>query len=62
MQIYGIPPSAPCRVVYLTCHVLGLDYEVITLDPRIGEHKKPEFLKVPKFSHFLFYFAWFAYA
>ena len=46
LKIYGIPPSAPCRVVYLTCHVLGLDYEVIPMDPRIGQTKEPEFLKV----------------
>jgi len=46
LKIYGIPPSAPCRVVYLTCHVLGLDYEVIPMDPRIGQTKEPEFLKL----------------
>ena len=46
LKIYGIPPSAPCRVVYLTCHVLGLDYGVIPMDPRIGQTKEPEFLKV----------------
>ena len=46
VKIYGIPPSAPCRVVYLTCHVLGLDYEVVPMDPRKGQTKEPEFLKL----------------
>lgn len=52
LKIYGIPPSAPCRVVYLTCHVLGLDYEVIPMDPRVGQTKEPEFLKVIERDYF----------
>ena len=46
IQIHGIGPSPPCRIVYMTCEVLGLGYEMINCDLQKGENKTPEYLKV----------------
>ena len=46
IQVHGIGGSAPCRIVYMTCEALGLDYETVTCDLQKGENRTPEYLKV----------------
>ena len=46
IQVHGIGASAPCRIVYMTCEALGLDYEMVSCDLMKGENKTPEYLKV----------------
>ena len=46
VQVHGNPISAPCRCVFMTCEVLGLDYENIFVDFTAGGTRTPEFLKV----------------
>ena len=46
VDIYGLPLSAPCRIIYMTCEALGLEYNMIDCDLFKGENKTPEFLKV----------------
>ena len=44
--IYGMAPSAPCRILCMTCEVLGLEYEFKVVNLMAGENKTPEYLKV----------------
>ncbi len=44
--IYGMPLSAPCRILVMTCEVLGLEYEFKTCNLMTGENKTPEYLKL----------------
>ena len=44
LEIYGMQPSAPCRIVEMTAECLGLEYEFKMVDLMAGDHKKPEFL------------------
>ena len=46
VEIHGMSLSAPCRICYMTCEVLGIDYKMITCDLMKGENKTPEYLKV----------------
>ena len=46
IQVHGIGASAPCRIVYMTCEALGLEYEMVSCDLMKGENKTPEYLKV----------------
>ena len=46
IQVHGIGGSAPCRIVYMTCEALGLDYETVTCDLQKGDNRTPEYLKV----------------
>ena len=46
VDIYGMPPSAPCRILYMTCTALGVEYNDIAVDLMKGENKTPEYLKV----------------
>ena len=46
IEIHGIVASAPCRIPYMTCEVLGLDYTMVTCDLQKGDHMKPEYLKI----------------
>lgn len=46
VKLYGIPPSAPFRIAYMACEVLGIDFEVIPINPREGQTKTPEYLKI----------------
>ena len=46
VQVHGALISAPCRCVYLTCEVLGLEHEKIAVDLMGGGTRTPEFLKV----------------
>ena len=38
VEVYGMGLSAPCRMVYMACEVLGVDYKKITTDLFKGEH------------------------
>ena len=56
IEIHGMSLSGPCRIVYMTCEALGLEYKEISCDLFKGEHKTEEFLKVKAcqlFPHFL---------
>ena len=44
LQVYGMSPSAPCRIVNMTLEVLGLEYEFKLVDLQAGDHMKPEYL------------------
>ena len=46
IEIHGMTGSAPCRIPYMTCEALGLDYKMVTCDLMKGENKTPEYLKV----------------
>lgn len=48
VKIYGVPLSAPCRIVMMTCKVLGVQYELISTNPLLGETRTEEFLQVLK--------------
>ena len=53
IQVHGIAGSAPCRIVYMTCEALGLDYETILCDLQKGDNKTPEYLKVILHMYFV---------
>ena len=38
VEVYGMALSAPCRTVYLTCELLGVDYKKVNVDLMKGEH------------------------
>merc|ERR1719305_604518 len=38
--------SAPCRIVFMTAEVLGVEYEFKLVDLTTGEHMKPEYLTI----------------
>ena len=46
IEIYGMPPSPPCRILMMTCEVLGLKYELKRCNIMEGDNQKPEYLKV----------------
>merc|ERR1712141_981188 len=46
LEIHGMGGSAPCRIPYMTCEVLGLDYKMVNCDLMKGDHKTPEYLKM----------------
>ena len=46
VEIYGVALSPPCRTVYLTLDVLGIEYKAVYCHPHKGMHKTPEFLKL----------------
>jgi len=46
VDIYGMPPSAPCRILYMTCNALGVEYNDIPVDLFNGGNKTPEYLKM----------------
>lgn len=48
VQVHGLGGSAPCRIVYMTCEALGIEYEMVTCDLQKGENRTPEYLKVCK--------------
>ena len=47
VKIYGVPLSAPTRIVMMTCEVLGVKYELIETNPLTGGTRTEKFLKVP---------------
>ena len=46
IEVHGMTLSAPCRIVYLACEALGLEYKMVECDLMKGENKTPEYLKV----------------
>jgi hypothetical protein len=55
VTIYGVPLSAPTRIVMMTCEVLGVRYELINTNPLTGDTRTEEYIKVA-FSFFLSFF------
>lgn len=46
IEVHGMGLSAPCRIVYMTCEVLGLEYNMVECDLMNGGNKTPEYLKM----------------
>ncbi|CAD6995106.1 glutathione S-transferase 1 [Ceratitis capitata] len=46
MDLYYVPPSAPCRAVLMTAKSLGIELNKKFLNLFAGEHLKPDFLKL----------------
>ena len=46
VKVHGMNLSAPCRLVYLTCEAVGIEYEKINVDLMNGGTRTPEYLKV----------------
>ena len=46
VKVHGMSLSAPCRLVYLTCEAVGIEYEKINVDLMNGGTRTPEYLKV----------------
>ena len=46
LEIYGLNGSAPCRILYMTCEALGLEFKDISVNLFKQENKTPEYLKV----------------
>jgi len=46
VKIYGVPLSAPCRIIMMTCKVLGVQYQLISTNPLLGETRTEEFVQV----------------
>lgn len=46
MNFYYLPPSPPCRGVLLLARILGIDFNLKTLNILEGEHMKKDFLEV----------------
>ena len=44
--IYGMQASAPCRILTMTCEVLGIEYEFKVCNLMAGENRTPEYLKM----------------
>ena len=45
VKVHGMNLSAPCRLVYLTCEAVGVEYEKVDVDLMNGGTRTPEFLK-----------------
>ena len=46
IDIYGIPDSAPCRILYMTCEAIGISYNSIICDLFKKENWTDQYLKV----------------
>lgn len=46
IQLYYFPPSPPCRAVLLTAEAIGLEMELIILNPMAGETLTPEYEQI----------------
>ena len=46
IEIHGTALSPPCRIVYMTCEVLGIEYKEIEVDLFKGMTRTPEYLKL----------------
>ena len=46
IEVHGTALSPPCRLVYVTCEVLGIDYTTIEVDLFKGGNKTPQYLKL----------------
>ena len=50
LRIYGSPMSRAFRVLWMA-RELGLEYDNIPLDPRAGDTRKPDYLKINPNGH-----------
>ena len=46
IEIHGVVFSTPCRLVYMTLDVLGIQYKSVYCHPFKGMNKTPEYLKL----------------
>ena len=46
VDVYGMPGSAPSRIVFMTCNVMGLKYNYKLVDLEKGEHREEAYLKL----------------
>ena len=46
LEIHGLNGSAPCRILYMTCEALGLEFKDISVNLFKQENKTTEYLKV----------------
>ena len=46
VEIHGMALSAPCRICYLACEAIGIEYKMVDCDLMNGGNKTPEYLKV----------------
>ena len=46
IDVHGTALSPPCRLVYMTCEVLGIEYKSIEVDLFKGMTRTPEYLKM----------------
>lgn len=46
MNLYYLPPSPPCRAVLMLGRILGVDFNLKTVNIQEGEHMKKDFLEV----------------
>ncbi len=46
VDVYGTIGSAPSRIVFMTCNMIGLDYNHKEIDLLKGDNLSPEYLKV----------------
>ena len=46
VDVYGIPDSAPCRILYMTCEAIGISYNSIICDLFKKENWTDQYLKV----------------
>jgi len=46
VEIHGMTLSAPCRIAYMACEAIGIEYKMVTCDLMKGENKTPEYLKM----------------
>ena len=53
VEIHGMALSAPCRICYLACEAIGIEYKMVDCDLMNGGNKTPEYLKV--INIYLFY-------
>ena len=49
VEIHGMALSAPCRLVFMACEALGIEYNIVTVDLFNEGTKTPEYLKVCNF-------------
>ena len=46
VEVFGMALSAPCRILYMTCEALGIEYKMTECDLMNGGNMTPEYLKV----------------
>lgn len=49
MNLYYLPPSPPCRAVLLLGRILGLEFNLKSVNIQEGEHLKKDFIEVKRF-------------
>jgi len=46
VEVFGMTLSAPCRILYMTCEALGVEYKQTECDLMNGGNMTPEYLKM----------------